>query len=145
MPLIKELRSEIGEERAYAIARKALGNWARDIGHRINEKTPGEPIKKIAAKWLSDSAGDALDIDVLLETADTYDINITRCRYAEFYKNLGEPELGFLFVCAQDHSIAKGINPDLELIVTQTIMEGADRCEFRYKLKNANNALKNDA
>jgi hypothetical protein len=39
----------------------------------------------------------------------------TRCRYAKFYKELGEPELGFLLVCSSDFPFAEGLGPDIKL------------------------------
>ena len=59
--------------------------------------------------------------------------HFTRCRYAEFYKELGEPELGFLLVCGADFTTAEGFGPDIKLTRTQTIMQGASHCDFRYK------------
>jgi L-2-amino-thiazoline-4-carboxylic acid hydrolase len=37
---------------------------------------------------------------------DALKIDVTACRYAEFYKELGEPELGFLLVCTADFATA---------------------------------------
>jgi len=34
------------------------------------------------------TTGDALDYEVLKQTPDAYDFNITGCRYAQFYKEL---------------------------------------------------------
>jgi L-2-amino-thiazoline-4-carboxylic acid hydrolase len=58
---------------------------------------------------------------------------VAECRYAEFYQELGEPELGFLLVCSADLSLADGFGPDVKLTRTQTIMQGASHCDFRYK------------
>jgi hypothetical protein len=58
---------------------------------------------------------------------------VTRCRYAEFYKELGEPELGFLLVCTADFAVADGFGGDVKLTRTQTIMQGAPHCDFRYR------------
>src|ERR1700757_4745706 len=44
-----------------------------------------------------------------------FEIDVTGCRYAEFYKELGEPELGFLLVCGADFTTAKGFGPDIKL------------------------------
>ena len=128
VPLIKELKAELGEERAYAIARKALRNWAYRIGQDINKHVPGSSAEKIASITPLYAADNALDFEILKQTPDAYEYKVTGCRYADFYKELGEPELGFLFVCAQDFPIAEGINSDLELIRTQTIMQGAKAC-----------------
>jgi hypothetical protein len=48
---------------------------------------------------------------------------------------MGEPELGFLLSCAGDAATAEGLSPDLEFVRTQTIMEGASHCDFRYRLR----------
>lgn len=47
--------------------------------------------------------------------------------------SLGEPELGFLLVCTGDFAVAEGFGPDIKLTRTQTIMQGADHCDFRYR------------
>jgi hypothetical protein len=49
------------------------------------------------------------------------------------YKELGEPELGFLLACSSDFAFAEGLGPDINLTRTQTIMQGASHCDFRYK------------
>ena len=76
---------------------------------------------------------DALDYQVIEQSQDAFGLNVTRCRYAEFYKELGEPELGFLLVCTADFAVADGFDPDIKLTRTQTIMQGAPHCDFRYR------------
>lgn len=76
---------------------------------------------------------DALAYDVIAQTEDTFAFDVTRCAYAEFYKALGEPELGFLLVCTADFATADGFGPDVRLTRTQTIMQGASHCDFRYR------------
>ena len=77
-------------------------------------------------------AGDALDYQVVKQSEDSFEIDVTGCRYAEFYKELGVPELGFLLVCGSDFPLAEGFGPDIQLTRTQTIMQGASHCDFRY-------------
>jgi len=45
----------------------------------------------------------------------------------------GEPELGFLLVCTGDFAVADGFGSDIKRARTQTIMQGADHCDFRYR------------
>jgi hypothetical protein len=60
-------------------------------------------------------------------------VNVTGCRYAQFYKEMGVPELGFLLVCGADFPMAEGFGGDIRLTRTQTIMQGASYCDFRYQ------------
>ena len=81
------------------------------------------------------AGGDALDYDVVKQTGTTFDANVTGCRYARFFHEIGEPELGFLFVCSADFPMAEGFGDDVQLTRTQTIMQGATHCDFRYAVK----------
>jgi hypothetical protein len=76
---------------------------------------------------------DALAYDVLEQSTDVFAFDVKRCAYAEFYKALGEPELGFLLVCTADFATAEGFGSDVRLTRTQTIMQGAPHCDFRYR------------
>ena len=67
------------------------------------------------------------------QSEDAFAFDVTRCRYAEFYKELGEPELGFLLVCTADFATAEGFGGDIKLTRTQTIMQGAPHCDFSYR------------
>ena len=87
----------------------------------------------MAKAFASFAKDDALDYRVRAQTEDAYEIDVTGCRYAQFYKELGEPELGFPLVCSADFTFARGFGPDIKLTRTQTIMQGASHCDFRYR------------
>jgi hypothetical protein len=60
-------------------------------------------------------------------------MDVTRCRFAEFFRALGEPELGALLICETDFDIASVGKGEVSLDRAQTIMQGAPSCAFRYK------------
>jgi len=74
---------------------------------------------------------------VLERSDDVFDYNVTRCRYAELYQALGLAELGFVFSCNRDFALIEGFNGGIELTRTQTIMQGAPYCDFRYRKRAA--------
>jgi len=86
----------------------------------------------MASAFATYAAGDALDYQVVKQSTDAFEVDVTGCRYAQFYKELGLPELGFLLVCSSDFPMAEGFSPDIRLTRTQTIMQGASHCDFRY-------------
>ena len=89
----------------------------------------------MASAFDQSAAGDALEYEVVRQAADGFDLDVTKCRYTEFYKALGEPELGFLLVCSADFPMAGGFGAGVKLTRSQTIMQGASHCDFRYTLK----------
>ena len=136
IPLIKTLRSELGQERADAVVRKALGEFYRKAGERWWRRQHGSDLgDKLAAMFDWFAGGDALDYDVLKQNASGFDANVTGCRYAEFFRAAGEPELGYLLICSADFAMTEGFSDGVELTRTQTIMRGASHCDFRYALK----------
>ena len=81
------------------------------------------------------SQDDAVAFDLVEMTAERITMNVTRCRYAEMYKELGMADLGFTLSCARDFAMVEGFNPEIKLERTQTLMEGADHCDFRFSHK----------
>jgi hypothetical protein len=61
-----------------------------------------------------------------------FEMDVTDCVYARFFQELGEPDLGFLLVCSADFDIVAEL-PAIELERTQTIMQGATHCDFKYR------------
>ena len=135
VPLVKALQAELGEERANAIVRTALGDLYRKYGEKWWRRTHGEGSlgEKMASAFDMFAAGDALDYEVVKQAPDAFEVNVTGCRYAKFYNEIGTPELGFLLTCSADLSMTEGFGPDVQLTRTQTIMQGASHCDFRYK------------
>ena len=134
VPLVKTLQTELGEERANALVRKALGDVFRRLGEQWWQAKKSTHVgENMASAFAAFARGDAIDYSVRAQSQDAYDIDVTACRYAQFYKELGEPELGFLLVCSLDFPFAEGIGPDMKLTRTQTIMQGASHCDFRYQ------------
>jgi len=134
VPLIKALQAEMGAERANAVVRSALGDLYRRYGEEFWQKKAENDLGKVVGSaFASYAREDALDYAVVKQSQDDCDIEVRGCRYAEFYKALGEPELGFLLVCSADFAMAEGFGSDIELTRTQTIMQGASHCDFRYR------------
>lgn len=134
VPLVKALQAELGEERANAIVRKALGSLYRKYGEKWSRaQGPRNLGEKGAAAFEMFAAGDALAYEVIKKAPDAFEANVTECRYAQFYRKIGAPELGFLLTCSSDFAHAEGFGAGIKLTRTQTIMQGASHCDFRYR------------
>ncbi|WP_199908100.1 L-2-amino-thiazoline-4-carboxylic acid hydrolase [Celeribacter baekdonensis] len=100
---------------------------AEDLGHAPNLSD----FADILPNWTKE---DALEMDVLVTEPDQMAFNVTRCRYAEMYQEMGVGDIGHLLSCNRDGDFCVGYNPEIELTRTQTIMKGASHCDFRYKM-----------
>ncbi len=133
-PVINALAAEFGRERVVEIAKRVIVEIARQQGKALADQVGGDSLLHFVSgkdPWVK---GDALQVEVLEATDTTYHFNVTRCRYAEMYLALGIPELGSVLSCGRDYALGEGFNPNLKLTRTQTIMEGAPFCDFRYRM-----------
>jgi hypothetical protein len=134
MPVLSALGDEFGRERVFEIARKVIVEVAREQGKALAERMGGDGLGHFATALEDWKKGDAYRMDVLEQTEEKLSFNVTRCRYAEMYRALGIPEVGALLSCNRDFSLVEGFNPDVKLTRTQTVMEGASHCDFRFVL-----------
>lgn len=140
--LLRTLAAELGEERARALLRQAVAGMAHAAGREMAARTPGleegggrpdlEDYAAILPLWEKD---DAIAIQWLERTPEKLSFNVTRCRYAESYRELGLADLGDTLSCNRDGAFCHGYNPGIRLQRTQTIMGGAAFCDFRYTLQ----------
>lgn len=135
MPVLSALGEEFGRERVFEIARKVIVEVARAQGKALAERMGGDSLGHFAAALEDWKKGDAYRMDVLEQTEERFSFNVTRCRYAEMYRALGIQEVGALLSCNRDFSLVEGFNPDVQLTRTQTVMEGASHCDFRFVLR----------
>jgi len=134
-PLIQAFMEEIGRERALEIAQEVIVSLAREGGEMLREFAGGNSLEDFARGMVLWSQDDAVTSDLLELTPEKISMNVTRCRYAEMYEELGMADLGFALSCARDFALVEGFNPKIKLERTQTIMEGADHCDFRFALQ----------
>jgi hypothetical protein len=131
IPMVQAFQRAIGKERANEIARAVIVELARKDGQRWAGEFGADlpAMQKVSAVW---AGGGGLDIQTLEASEERLSFNVTRCRYAEFYKDLGLAELGYLFHCNRDFAMVEGFGSRLKLERTQTVMEGAVHCDFRF-------------
>ncbi|CAI0928027.1 L-2-amino-thiazoline-4-carboxylic acid hydrolase [Serratia proteamaculans] len=136
-PIYQILVREIGKERAQAVIGEAIENAAIEAGKNFAAQEPnGADLQSFTALQYLWEKDDALQVKVINQDPQHFDYNVTRCRYAEMYHQMGLGEIGHLLSCARDSQFIVGYAPDVELQRTQTIMSGASCCDFRYTAKS---------
>ena len=135
-PIYEEMAASLGEEKAQEILGSAIKKHAIAQGQAYAEadRAAGrEPslsgFYALLPQW---KAGGALEMDVLTENEAHVDFNVTRCRYAEMYREMGLGHIGHLLSCNRDGTFCEGYDPTIKFERSQTIMGGASHCDFRY-------------
>lgn len=135
-PIYNEMVAELGTERANSILEAAIIKNTVDHGKAYadaqEDPTSLLGFHALLPQWMADGA---LEVELLRETDQNVDYNVTRCRYAEMYKEMGLAHIGHLLSCGRDGTFCTGYDPEIHLDRSQTIMEGSDYCDFRYRYR----------
>jgi hypothetical protein len=135
VPVLRALRAELGKDKADAIVTRALRDWSKQLFAAIGDGIDGSPRRKwatIQSVW-GEVSGREVEVEILRQDKEALDMDVTRCRFADFFRALGEPELGALLICEADFDLAATGAGDVSLERDQTIMQGAPSCTFRYR------------
>lgn len=143
IPFIRRLELELGADRAHTLARETIEAIAREQGADVAQALRREDLEgftQVRDSWSGDTSGadGDLTIEPVRTDAEHLDFNVTHCRFAEMYQRLGARDLGFVLSCTRDFALSQGYSPNLKLERTQTIMQGAAYCDFRYTYVPAN-------
>ena len=122
-------------EQAAAHIEHAVVLDSRAAGKAFAAAAPDGPslahFATVIGRW---TEGDALEIDGPHLEGDALTLTVTRCRYAEMYRDMGLPApLPYLLSCLRDIHFAAGYSPHLRLDRPTTIALGAGTCPFRYE------------
>jgi hypothetical protein len=128
---VKEAR---GVDEARRVVAESVRRSAIAQGRAMAAAQGGTPglagFEAIQPLW---TRGGALEVEVRENNADVFAFDVTRCRYAEMYRDMGLAEIGPLLSCQRDGAFCEGFDPRIKLTRTQTIMQGASHCDFRYE------------
>ena len=135
VPVLRALRAELRKDKADAIVKQVLRDWSRQLFAAIGDGIEGSPRRKwatVQSAWNKISERE-VEFEMLRHDKEALQFDVTRCRFAEFFGALGEPELGALLICEADFDIAAVGGREVSLDRAQTIMNGAPSCPFRYR------------
>ena len=133
-PIIEAFTEKYGSEEVLEIVKQIIDKLAYESGKAAALFVGGNSIDHFAKATELWAAGDAYEMEVIKQTPDAFDFNITHCAYVDMYQRLGLKDLGFHLSCNRDFAMVKGFNPKMSLQRTMTCMEGDKMCDFRITL-----------
>jgi L-2-amino-thiazoline-4-carboxylic acid hydrolase len=135
--ILKEVYETLKASHGEEVARRTIAEsvrrsaieQARQFAAAAPSGTSLQAFQDVMPLW---TKGGALEIEVKEKTDTTFTFNVKRGRDAETYKAMGLGEIGALLSCNRDGAFCEGYDPKLKLERSQTIMQGASHCDFKY-------------
>ncbi len=125
IPIIRELEKEIGKEGAHSLIGRA--NASAYVDYRKLKGFEENSHPRVEQEFYN---GFPVAREVIDDTEETYGYNITGCEFGEYFRSIGELEIGALMTCGVDYAAEELIRPEWDFERTQTRMQGAPHCDF---------------
>ena len=122
---------EVAKKTIADAVRTASVEQAREMAEAEADGTSMQSFVDLYELW---ARGGALEVEVHEQTDTIYRFDVTRCQYAEMYRDMGLGEIGHLLSCQRDGTFCEGYDSRLKMTRTQTIMQGASHCDFHYRM-----------
>ena len=131
IPIVRALEREVGTERAHSIVGQAIAeSYAEWQGNAETARNSHPRDTNIEERL-------PIETEVVEDTDSTFAINMTRCRFAEYFRAIGAADVGALLTCGLDFAAEWVLRPDWEFRRSQTLMGGASHCDFRWQLRDS--------
>jgi hypothetical protein len=143
--ILKHVYDTLKSSHGVEVAQKTIGDavrassiqQAKEFAAKVGGKTSIQTFVDRQSLW---KLGGAMEMEVKEQTETSYVFNVTRCKYAEMYRDMGLGEIGHLLSCQRDATFCEGYDRRMRLRRTQTIMQGASHCDFQYTLVDESKA-----
>ena len=135
LEILKKLKERFGEE-VIEIASRARLAVHKKWMEKLSKRKSGRPseIFKHSAFTVTSAEENLLEYEVLEDSDEKLAVKITKCKYAEFYTERGEAEIGYAVHCALDFGETEAFSSDIILKRTKTLMQGDSYCNHCYEL-----------
>lgn len=123
-PIVRELELRLGKEEAHRLVGTAVAEaWAEYAG---SDFSGPELPSNVSSPFRTEMV-------IVTDSADEYRVKMTHCESADYFRSKGMPEIGALLSCGVDFAVERLRCPDWDFSRTQTLMMGADHCDFCWK------------
>jgi hypothetical protein len=136
LEILRALRERFGQE-VIEIAGNARLTVHKKRMEQLSKHGSGRPseVFEHSAFSVTSAEESLLDYEVLEDSDEKFAVIISRCKYATFYIENGEPEIGYAMHCALDFDEAESYSSEIILKRTKTIMQGDRYCNHCYERK----------
>ena len=135
IPIVKALEKELGKERAHHIVGEAIAQSYVAYRDKLGIEEDRHPREE--GQESGNGPAFPVEREIVEDTDKTFGQNITKCAFADYFHSIGEPEIGALMTCGVDFAAEARMRPSWEFRRTQTRMQGAPFCDFRWRKSNS--------
>ena len=126
---IKHLSAKYGKEVMNEARKAFIDSMVNDARKAYRNKK--DKSLKSYLDWLLSGLTEGHEYEILESKEGSVKFKFTRCPWADYFKKIGQPEIGKFF-CLADEPLAKAFNEKINFKRTKTLMDGDEYCDHHY-------------
>ena len=139
IPIMKKLAEEEGKERFMEKLKEAVSAAATENMTNMAKSFPNRDLAMMAIFTKTNPLFQrAMSYELVKETKNSFEIKVSRCLWAETFRQANAAELGYITICHADYPMTAAFNPKIKLIRSKTLMQGHDCCNHRFVTEDEN-------
>ena len=133
--ILKHLQKDIGKQKLLELLKKASYADNVALGKRLSGRI--KDMKTFAGPFRNENIGVGRTIvrEIIEDNEKVFEMKITQCLTEEVFREADARDLGYACVCHADFGLPEGMDLNIKLIRTKTLMQGHDCCNHRYVLE----------
>lgn len=134
IPVFQGLASALGEERFYQALQQVVCETSLEAGQETARQLPCNDFAAFTAgaRQPSAFAQHILSLEIVEDTPQAFEVKVSECLWAKFFRERDAAELGTHLICERDFADCQGFNPGITLVRTKTLMQGDECCNHRF-------------
>jgi len=137
IPIMKKLAEEQGQELFLEKLKDAVSAAAVENMGNMVKSFPQRDLAMMAIFTKTNPLFQrAMSYEFVEETKNSFEIKVSRCLWAETFRQANAAELGYITICHADYPMTTAFNPKIKMIRSKTLMQGHDCCNHHYVMED---------
>ena len=133
IPIMTKLAEEQGKDLFLEKLKEAASAAAVDNMNNMAKSFPKRDLAMMAFFTKTNPLFQrAMDYEFVEESKNAFEIKVSRCLWAETFRQANAAEIGYVTICHPDYPMTTAFNPKIKMIRSKTLMQGHDCCNHRY-------------
>lgn len=130
--ILKHLEKDIGKQKLLEMLKKASYAENVALGKRLSPRI--DSMKTFAGPFRDEKSGVGQTIvrEIIEDNESAFEMKISECLTEVVFRKADALDLGYACVCHADFGLPEGLDIDIKLVRTKTLMQGHDCCNHRY-------------
>ena len=133
--ILTQMKEEIGSQRLLGLLKNASYAENVALGRKLSDRIDSMHTFAGPFRDTDSRVGKTIVREVVEDNENVFEMRITECLTEKVFREAGALDLGYACVCHADFGLTEGMDINIKLERSKTLMQGHDCCNHRYVLQ----------